>query len=262
MTEESKDLLRVAAENLITAYETLEPIPPLRDQIPDMTVTDAYRVQRLQDEWMTRGRGPLVGHKIGLTSKAMQEQLNVDSPDFGVFTRDMLHHDNAHIPASGFISPKVEPEFAFVLDKDLTGPNVTIDDARAAIGTVHAAIEIIDSRIQNWDITLVDTIADNASCGAVAMSKQPLDLSPYRLATITCSLSIDGTVVGQGTGADVLGDPVAPVAWLANVLTENGSGLSAGDIVLPGSFCAAAPVTAGTTATADYGGFGALTISF
>jgi 2-keto-4-pentenoate hydratase len=174
----------------------------------------------------------------------------------------MVHHDGDSVPASTFIQPKVEPEFGFVLKEALQGPGVTLEQAAAAIGAVYPAIEIIDSRITDWDIKLVDTVADNASCGAIVVGSTPLDVDPTDLLDVTCALVIDGRVTGSGTGADVMGDPIAPLAWLANVLGEQGVALDAGQLILPGSFTKAEPVTAGSTAVADFGPLGSLTIHF
>ena len=251
-----------ASRALLDARWNLSPIPPLRETNPDLDVAGAYAIQLGTVDEIVAKTGPVVGYKIGLTSLAMQQQLGVDSPDFGFFTQGMFYEDGATIPTGDFISLKVEPEFAFKLNKDLPTAGVTADDVRDAVESVHAAIEIIDSRIANWDIKLVDTIADNASCGAVAVNLTPLNVTMDELTGISCGLVIDGTETGRGTGADVLGDPANAVAWLANALGEQGTKLSAGDWVLPGSFCAAAPIAAGGTAVADFGDLGSLTIHF
>ncbi|MCX6499392.1 MAG: fumarylacetoacetate hydrolase family protein [Arthrobacter sp.] len=230
-----------------------------------MTVQDAYVVQEYQLEKQLAAGRVLAGRKVGLTSPAMQQQLGVDSPDFGFFFDDMVHYNAAMIPASRFIQPKVEPELGFVLKETLQGPGVTLEQAAAAIGAVYPAIEIIDSRITDWDISLVDTIADNASCGAIAVGTTPLAIDmtdPVGLLNIECSLVIDGTVTGTGTGADVMGHPVAPLAWLANVLGEHGVALESGQLILPGSFTKAMPVVANSSAAADFGPLGSLTIYF
>jgi 2-keto-4-pentenoate hydratase len=254
--------LKETADELLAAYETKSPVAPLRDRIHAMSIQDAYDIQDLQlQHYVATGR-VLAGRKVGLTSPAMQQQLGVDSPDFGFFFEDMVHYDDAVIPASGFISPKVEPEFGFMLGKTLQGPGVTLQDAVDAIESVYPAIEIIDSRIADWDIKLVDTVADNASCGAIAVGRAPLPVSPKDLMGVVCSLLIDGHVTGTGTGADVLGHPAAPLAWLANVLGEQGVALEAGQLILPGSFTKAMPVVANSSATADFGDLGSLTIHF
>ncbi|MGA7205791.1 MAG: fumarylacetoacetate hydrolase family protein [Specibacter sp.] len=253
------------ANELLAATASKIPVAPLRDRLEGMDIQDAYTIQTLQLEAeLAKGR-VLAGRKVGLTSLSMQRQLGVDSPDFGYFFSDMVYTDNAQIPASAFISPKVEPEFGFVLRETLQGPGVTLEQATAAIGAIYPAIEIIDSRIADWDIKLVDTVADNASCGAIAVGNKPLDVDlndDVALLAIACSLIIDGTETGSGTGADVLGHPAAPLAWLANVLGEQGVALEAGQLILPGSFTKAMPVVADSSATADFGELGSLTIHF
>ncbi|TJY66194.1 2-oxopent-4-enoate hydratase [Arthrobacter sp. CAU 1506] len=227
-----------------------------------MGLDDAYAVQFFQLQTHLAAGRVLAGRKVGLTSPAMQAQLGVDSPDFGFFFDDMVYSESARIPAAGFIAPRVEPEFGFVLKSPLQGPGVSLEQARAAIGEVYAAIEIIDSRIADWDIHLVDTVADNASCGAIAVGTAPLNVDVADLASVRCTLVIDGQARESGTGEDVMGDPVAPLAWLANVLGEQGVALDAGQLVLPGSFTKALPVIAGESATADFGDLGSLTIHF
>lgn len=256
------ELIKRLANELIKASEELSVVPPLRDRVLNMDLADAYQVQDLQLQHHLAAGRTLAGRKVGLTSLAMQEQLGVDSPDFGYFFTDMVHNEDANIPADSFISPKVEPEFGFVLKETLTGPGVTREQAAAAIGEVYAAIEIIDSRIEDWDIKLVDTVADNASCGAIAVGTTALDVSVEDLAEVSCSLLIDGESVATGKGAAVMGDPIAPLAWLANILGEQGVSLEAGQLILPGSFTGAVPVVANTSATADFGDLGKLTINF
>ncbi|WP_396277213.1 2-keto-4-pentenoate hydratase [Glutamicibacter creatinolyticus] len=256
------ELIKRLADELIKASAELSVVPPLRDRVLNMDLDDAYRIQDLQLQHHQANGRALAGRKVGLTSLAMQQQLGVDSPDFGYFFTDMVHHEDASIPADSFISPKVEPEFGFVLKKTLTGPGVTREQAAAAIGEVYAAIEIIDSRIQDWDIKLVDTVADNASCGAIAVGTTPLDVRIEDLAEVSCSLVIDGEPVATGKGSAVMGDPIAPLAWLANVLGEQGVSLEAGQLILPGSFTSAMPVVADSTATADFGELGRLSIKF
>ena len=253
---------RAFARELLEATASGKPVEPLRNRLEGMDVHDAYAIQALQLERHLADGRVLAGRKVGLTSAAMQAQLGVDSPDFGFFFSDMVHHEDSDIRAADFISPKVEPEFGFVLRKPLRGPGVTRDQAAEAIGEVYAAIEIIDSRISDWDIALVDTIADNASCGAIAVGTSPLDLDPADLGKVRCSLRINGEIRQSGTGQDVMGDPVAALAWLANILGEEGSGIEAGQLVLPGSFTGALPVVAGQSASADFGDLGSLTINF
>jgi 2-keto-4-pentenoate hydratase len=250
------------AAELLEATASRVPVAPVRNRLDGMTLADSYQVQTTQLQHHVAAGRVLAGRKVGLTSLVMQQQLGVDSPDFGFFFEDMVHHDGDSVPASTFIQPKVEPEFGFVLKERLQGPGVTLEEAAAAVGAVYPAIEIIDSRITDWDIKLVDTVADNASCGAIVVGSIPLDVDPSALLDVTCTLVIDGGVTGSGTGADVMGDPIAPLVWLANVLGEQGVALEAGQLILPGSFTKAEPVTAGSTAVADFGPLGSLTIHF
>jgi 2-keto-4-pentenoate hydratase len=254
--------LETFADELLTATETLRPVAPLRDRLPGMTLDDAYVIQDIQLRRHLNAGRVLSGRKVGLTSLAMQAQLGVDSPDFGFFFTDMVHHENAQLKASGFIAPKVEPEFGFVLKQTLHGPDVTVEQAAAAIGEIYPAIEIIDSRIADWNIKLVDTVADNASCGAIAVGTTPLNVNAADLASVACTLRINGEIRESGTGAAVMGNPIAPLAWLANILGERGVALEAGQLILPGSFTKALPVLAGESATADFGDLGSLTINF
>ncbi len=181
----AQDVLREFADELVQATTSLVPVPPLRGRLDGMTLADAYRIQTAQLEHHLGAGRVLAGRKVGLTSLAMQAQLGVDSPDFGYFFEDMVHHEGAYIPASAFIQPKVEPEFGFVLKSRLQGPGVTLEQATAAIGEVFPAIEIIDSRITDWDITLVDTVSDNASCGAIAVGSIPLEVDPAHLGDVS-----------------------------------------------------------------------------
>ena len=250
------------ADELFEADRTLVPVAPLRNRVLDLSLEDAYAIQTHQLKRHVAAGRVLAGRKVGLTSPAIQAQLGVDSPDFGYFFADMVHPDGAALEVDAFVSPKVEPEFGFVLREPLEGPGVTLEQARAAIDAVYPAIEIIDSRIADWDIKLVDTVADNASCGAIAVGRTPLPVAVDQLASVTCSLLIDGEVRETGTGDAVMGDPVAPLAWLANVLGEQGVALEAGQLILPGSFTKALPVVAGESATAHFGDLGSLTIHF
>lgn len=256
------DRLHCLGDALLEAAASGEPIAPPRQLLEGMDLDDAYRVQTHQlTRHIEEGR-QLAGRKIGLTSLAMQAQLGVDSPDFGFFFKDMVFAAGDRIPTSSFISPRVEPELGLVLGHTLRGPGVTIEQAREAVDTVLPALEIIDSRVRDWDITLVDTVADNASCGAIVLSETPVDAPLKALAEIPCALRIDDAIVEEGQGTAVMGDPVEPLVWLANVLGERGEAIAAGHVVLTGSFTKAVPVVAGQTVTADFGRYGSLTIDF
>ena len=227
-----------------------------------MSVADAYAVQTLQVErWIAEG-ARVKGRKVGLTARAMQKMLGVDQPDFGHLLDTMLVESGDRISADRFIQPRVEPEIAFVLGRDLVGPGVTPPDVVRATDFVVAALELIDSRIKDWKLTLVDTIADNASSGAVVLASRPAPLGGIDLRLSGCNLHRNGALVATGAGGAVLGDPVRAVAWLANVLAATGEGLRSGDVVLPGSCTAAVPVVAGDSVRAEFAGIGAVNVSF
>lgn len=246
---------------LLDASTSKKAIKPVRETLPDATIADAYAIQTVQlDTLLGRGH-TLIGHKIGLTSLAMQKQLGVDSPDFGFVLDNMVFDAGADIPVSTFISPKVEPELAFRINKDL-GIDTTLDDVKGAIEAIYPAIEIIDSRIENWDIKLIDTISDNASCGAIVVGATPFEIDLDQLPAVSCTLAIDGEDKVSGEGKDVMGHPLEPLAWLARVLAEQGDGLKAGQIILTGSFTQALPVVAGEKVTARYEGYGELNLFF
>jgi 2-keto-4-pentenoate hydratase len=248
-----------ASALLLDATRLAKPVEPLSRTYPGFTVDDAYAVQLGQVKtWLAEGR-VVVGHKVGLTSPAMQRQLGVDQPDFGHLFADMRYSRVAGLER--FISPKVEPEIAFVLAKPLRGP-VTAEEAIEAVGHVQPALEIIDSRIRDWNIGLADTIADNASSGGFVLGEQQTELADIDLAQVDCVLTMDGSGAGTGIGAAVMGSPVNALVWLVNTLGERGAGLEAGHIVLPGSITAAVPVKAGSAVSAAFSGLGTVSVRF
>lgn len=249
------------ARALADAYRTREPIAPPRELIDGLDVAGAYRIQQLQEQQFLAEGQVLRGRKIGLTSLAMQQQLGVDSPDFGFFTNAMMYPAMSIIPTDRFIAPKVEPELAFRLGADLSA-SATMEEVIAAIDGTFLAVEIIDSRVRDWDIRLVDTIADNASCGAVVLSKEPVAIAPEDLPAVTATMVMDGQPAGSGTGAAVMGHPLQPLVWLAHTLGEQGVALTRGNIILTGSFCGATPIVPGGHLTVDYGPYGHLSMDF
>jgi 2-keto-4-pentenoate hydratase len=251
-----------AAQALLQAYRTREPIEPLTSTHPGLTVADAYAIQAEQiTAWQHEGRA-VRGYKVGLTSTAMQHQLGVDQPDYGFLVDGMYHRSGDSLVASSFIAPRVEPEIAFVLSADLAGPGVTLADARAAVGGVVASLEIIDSRIADWRITLADTIADNASSAGVVVGGTSIPLDDIDIDGLAVALAKNGELVGEGRGAAVLGSPLNALVWLANTLGEHGVTLASGSLVLPGSVCAATAVTGGDEISADFGPLGTVTVRF
>ena len=250
------------ARELYDAYESREPLDKLSDRFPDMTLEDAYEIQLLQiRERLAAGR-TVIGHKVGLTSMAMQRQLGVDQPDYGHVTDDMIFLEHLPIDASQYLQPKVEPEIAFVLKRPLAGPGVTVHQAIAAIDFVLPAIEIIDSRIRDWKIGILDTIADNASSGGIVLGSTPVGVGDLDLRLSGCILQRNGDVIATGAGGAVLGSPLTSLVWLANTVGPLGITLEPGHVVLPGSQTASFSVAAGDTITARFGGIGSVTARF
>ncbi|MGN6609919.1 MAG: 2-keto-4-pentenoate hydratase [Jatrophihabitans sp.] len=247
------------ADALLGAYRARAPLPPLQQKFGELTIDDAYAVQLAQvDAWLADGRR-LSGRKVGLTSAVMQRQLGVDQPDFGHLFADMCFAENAPILADRFLQSRVEPEVAFVLKGDLAGPGVTVAQAIAAVDHVLPALEVIDSRIADWQIGIVDTIADNASSGGYVLGSRPVALADVDLRTGGCVLVRNGQVAGTGAGGAVLGSPVNSLVWLANLLGERGESLHAGQVVLPGSITASVPFGPGDVVTATFAGVGTVT---
>lgn len=251
-----------AADLLAEASRTGMPVGPLSATFPALDISSAYRVQAEGIRRRVGAGAVLKGHKVGLTSLAMQAQLGVDQPDAGCLLDDMFHPEHEPVPAGMFIQPRVEPEIAFVLDAPLAGPGATVADAARAVGYVVGAVEIIDSRIRDWQITIADTIADNASSGGAVLGGTFRHLSEMDLALTAVILRRNGVVVASGAGGAVLGTPLAALAWLANLLAGRGERLESGQVVLPGSLTVAVPAHAGDTFEATFTGLGSLVVSF
>ncbi|MDP9847008.1 2-keto-4-pentenoate hydratase [Streptosporangium lutulentum] len=255
----SPSLLAGLAGRLSAARTKREPIPPLQDPDVPLTIDDAYAIQQHQlDQWIASG-SRLLGHKVGLTSASMQRQLGVEQPDFGNLMDDMFFPENVAIPARRFLQPRIEPEIAFVLSRPLRGPGVTVAEAIRAVEYVVPALELIDSRIADWKIGIVDTIADNASSGGVVLGSRPVRLDQIDLRLAGCVLHRNGELAGTGAGGAVLGSPINALVWLANVLGERGVELGAGEVVLPGSMTAAIPFNPGDVVTSTVAGLGSVT---
>lgn len=249
----------VAASKLLAAYESGVPISPLTPGSADAGLEIAYRIQQAQvAAWVASG-DIIRGHKVGLSSRAMQRMAGVDQPDFGHLTQSMFHLEHQPIPAGTWIQPRIEPEFAFVLRRPLTGPGVTTADAVSAIDFVLPALEVVDSRIADWKIGIFDTVADNASSGGVVLGSNARAVTDIDLRLTGCNLYVNGEVVATGAGGAVLGSPINALVWLANTVGPLGVTLEPGHIVLPGSVTRAVPFTPGDTVVADFGGLGSVT---
>lgn len=222
------------ADALWQAYHG-EPIEPLRNRASDLSAEAAYRVQNLITQQRLSRGARLIGRKIGLTSVAVQKQLGVAQPDYGMLFADSAYCSGASLAPSTFLQPKAEAEIAFVLKRDLHQQPVSIVDVIGAVDYAVAAIEIVDSRIKDWDISLFDTIADNASFGALVMGTQPVPLADLDLENCKMVLTENGHTVSEGVGSACLGNPLNATLWLARVMLEAGRPLSAGDVVMSGA---------------------------
>lgn len=251
-----------AADVLLGAYASRQSVEPLSEKYHGMTLEDSYEIQGLQIRSRLAAGARIKGHKVGLTSAAMQRQLGVDQPDYGHLLDDMFRLEHHPIPVGEYLQPRIEPEIAFVLGRRLRGPGVTAAEAAAAVDFVLPALEVIDSRIRDWQIGLLDTIADNASSGAVVLGSRPTRLDQVDLRLAGCLLHRNGDLVATGAGGAVLGSPLSSLVWLANTVGEHGVVLEAGQVILPGSVTAAVPVAPGDSFTATFAGLGPVTACF
>lgn len=239
MPLEKKDVEELGG-SLYECFESGEDREPLTDDHPDMTMDDAYRVQEALVGHHLNGGKKLVGRKIGLTSKAVQQQVGVDQPDYGVLF-DTHVFENKAVLSRGkerMILPRVEAELGFILDRDLSGPGLTAAQILASCRAVFPSFEIVDSRVRDWKIQIADTIADNSSSWGLVLGDRLVSPLGGDLSTVGMVLERDGEVMGTGAGAAVLGHPAFAVAWLGNKLAEYGVSLREGEYVMSGSFTA------------------------
>lgn len=264
----SADAIAAAARNLDEAERTRSQIRMISLAHPEMVIDDAYAIQR---EWMrlkvAAGRS-VKGHKIGLTSKAMQQAVGINEPDFGVLLDDMFFNDGGTVPTERFIGLRVEAELAFILNKPLEGANCTIFDVLNATDFVTPAIEILDTRIFRVDPQtkatrkVLDTISDNAANAGIVLGGRPFKPTECDMRWIGAICAKNGAVEETGLAAGVLNNPANGIAWLVKRLARYGERLEAGEVVLAGSFIRPVEVGKGDTITADYGPFGAVSCYF
>ncbi|MEU7932431.1 2-keto-4-pentenoate hydratase [Micromonospora echinofusca] len=252
-----------AADELFQARESGMPCPPLRGRLlPEGDVDTAYLVQLLQvRRWLDAGHRR-VGAKVGLTSRAVQESFGVFEPDFGVLLDDMAVPDGAEVDLDRLLQPRVEAEVAFVLGADLPDERITSVDVIRAVDHVLPAIEIVDSRVAGWDISIVDTVADNASSGLFVLGTSPRRLAEVDLRLCGMVLELAGEPVSVGAGAACLGHPLHAVQWLAQTLARSGDPLRGGDVVLSGALGPMVPVTPGAAYEARISGLGSVRTCF
>lgn len=249
-----------AADLLWEADRTRTPIAPVRDLLGTSTDIDVgYAVQEINRQRSLAAGRRVSGRKIGVTSKAVQEQIGVDQPDFGTLYSDTEYGDGVEIPASRLIQPRAEAEIALVIGRDLDSAPHGFAEIIRAVEFALPAIEIVDSRIEDWQISIVDTVADNASCGLYVVGSRPVPLSAFDIRTVPMAMTIDGDEVATGVGAACLGNPVNAARWLADVLCERGIPLRSGDVVMTGALGPMQPIAAGDLVVARFGDLGTVT---
>ena len=250
------------AAALAEAEESRIPTTPLTDRHADIDVVDAYEIQLINIRRRVKAGAKVIGHKVGLSSEAMQQMMGVDEPDYGHLLADMEVFEDVAVPAGKFLYPRVEVEVGFILADDLPGAGCTEDDVLAATAAFAPSIELIDTRIKDWKIGLCDTIADNASSAGWVLGKERVSPKDIDICGIDAVLTRNGEVVAEGRSDAVLGNPVTAVAWLARKVDSFGVRLRAGDIVLPGSCTRAIDVRPGDEFVADFAGLGSVRLSF
>lgn len=255
-------MIEKLAESLRNAAASREPSAPLTTEHPDLTIEDAYAIQGINLDRRVEAGARMVGRKIGLTSRAVQEWLGVSEPDFGGLLDTMAVPNGGTIDTGVLLQPRVEGELAFVLGEDLEGPGVTPHQVIAATDFLLPSIEIIDSRVRDWTFKIQDTIADNASSGFFAVGSRPIMLDEIDTRRVGLTLRKNGRVVSTGAGAACMGDPIAAVVWLANKLGSLGTPLRAGEIILSGALGPVVPVAAGDWVTVEIGPFGEVGVHF
>ncbi|MBD3689216.1 2-oxo-hepta-3-ene-1,7-dioic acid hydratase [Nanchangia anserum] len=250
------------ANELVEAQRTRTPVPLLTTRYEGMEVADSYAVQRLWAKRNIDNGRRLVGHKIGLTSKAMQDATGITEPDYGVIFDDMVFESGCEVPWQRYTHPRIEVELAFVLGSAISGPSATIFDVLAATEWVMPALEILDSHIEMEGRTIVDTISDNAAMGAMVVGGRPVRPDAIDLRWVSAMVYRNQTIEETGVSGGVLGHPATGVAWLANKLAAHDDHLEAGEIILAGSFTRPLWVEAGDTIVADYKDLGTVTCQF
>lgn len=250
------------AADLAEAERSRVPMTPLTDRYGDIDVVDAYEIQLINIRQRVAEGARIIGHKVGLSSKAMQDMMGVDEPDYGHLLDEMEVFENVPVKSSNFLYPRVEVEVGFILADDLPGAGCTEEDVLAATAAFAPAIELIDTRITNWQIKLCDTIADNASSAGWVLGEARVSPKDIDIRNIDAVLTNHGKIVAEGRSDAVLGNPVTAVAWLARKVESFGVRLKAGDIVLPGSCTRAIDAPPGSDFVADFAGLGSVRLSF
>ncbi len=251
-------------DELYRALRDFQTLAPLTERAPDISIDDAYHISlHMLRQRLERDGERVVGKKIGVTSKPVQDMLGVFQPDFGFLTDAMEYPDGADIPIAGhLIQPRAEGEIAFRLKKDLQGPGVTEQDVLDATESIMPCFEIVDSRIRKWEIKIQDTVADNASCGVYVLGKNAVDPRDHDLPNLKMTIWKNSEYHSEGLGSAVQGNPLTAVAWLANTLGELGIPFKAGEVILSGSLAPLIPVVAGDEMRLEIDGIGGCSCRF
>ncbi|OBG37587.1 2-keto-4-pentenoate hydratase [Mycobacterium sp. E3198] len=250
------------AADLAQAERSREPIAPLTARYPDIDVVDAYEIQLINIRQRVAEGARVLGHKVGLSSLAMQQMMGVDEPDYGHLLDEMQAFEDTPVKAGRYLYPRVEVEVGFILSADLPGAGCTEEDVLAGTEALVPSIELIDTRITDWKIALCDTIADNASSAGFVLGAARVSPSDIDVKAIDAVLTRNGEVIAEGRSDAVLGNPVTAVAWLSRKVESFGVRLKKGDIVLPGSCTRAIDAHAGDEFVADFTGLGSVRLSF
>lgn len=258
MHMETKPHILAAALALRSARASRAPILPIASAHGVLGVEEAYEVAALNTAARLAEGRRVVGLKVGLTSKAVQQQLGVEQPDFGVLFDDMEYMSGQDVPFGRLIQPKVEAEVAFVVGRDLVGTRPSYAEFLASLRFALPALEIVDSAIADWKIGLVDTVADNASCGVYVLGDQPVDVGRLAIGDLSMSLSRNGQTVSVGTGTACLGHPLRAAYWLALTMATRGQGLQQGQVILSGALGPMVPVAPGDFIRAQIGALGSV----
>lgn len=261
-TSATPEAIAEAATRLQEAAARRTPCAPIRDLVDEHDLDAAYAIQQRIVRDREAAGAAIVGRKIGLTSRAVQDQLGVHTPDFGWLFDDMVYPDGGEVPMARLLQPKAEAEVAFMLRADLADGDLDVDQVSEAVDYAVAALEIVDSRVAGWDIRFADTVADNASSGLYVLGSRPRTLAEVRPVDVEMAMTIDGEIVSTGTGAACLGDPMKALAWLAQRAREYGEPLRAGQVVLSGALGPMVDVRAGQTVVAEISGLGSVTARF
>jgi 2-keto-4-pentenoate hydratase len=256
------DVVNALATRLLAAEAACAPIDPIAAELGTKDVASAYAVQAEVTRRGMAGGRRLVGRKIGLTSKAVQQQLGVDQPDYGALFADMEIVTGGEIRTAGLIQPRIEAEIAIVLDRDLPGQDVTMGELMRAVAYVVPALEIVDSRIKDWKITILDTVADNGSSARFVLGAAPKCLTDLDLEACGMAMTRNGAIVSVGSGAACLGHPLKAALWLARAMSAAGHSLRAGDVVLTGALGPVSPATSGEFYEARISGFAPVNVRF